>query len=477
MNRIVEDAGSWWDPPSARGWGCSWPASSLQATWCETWDCLWCIKLIGVHLERMKQQEVEKACHCSKTTLCLCFATYSVTLKPFIQPVQPRLLSEDLALKDLPRLYKAADAFVLPSRGWSQLSCQEHVIIIGGFVHIQRFKSVFHIICYISLYFHTYFPRGYVLRGSLKSLFFLTWSLVVRQCPILAGQAKAGVGRTWRPCRCLCRWLQPIGAVPQLPWCKDIAIFINFPVFVAVRVNVHVWIKSLTSIDPEGVSPTKNSRSLDLLLIAIRSIYSWPMLTPYLYPSQRLLRNSSRRRSLYLCPSTTWPAPKLLPWAAGRSPVWQRCGGSCAGRSRTRKRQKSWERQRRVAVILVFFIVFRFLCISLGSWRSVAVIYSCDCCVFLDGMFGGLDFRMFPRKGWEIHRRYGLGSGVSAEVDHISCGQFAETNNYCYIVSYYCIHIIHSFLFLAFARFAETTRMNNSDSDIVFFLKVVDFQG
>lgn len=28
-----------------------------------------------------------------------------------------RLLSEDLALKDLPQLYRAADAFVLPSRG------------------------------------------------------------------------------------------------------------------------------------------------------------------------------------------------------------------------------------------------------------------------------------------------------------------------------------------------------------------------
>ena len=29
----------------------------------------------------------------------------------------PRLFSQDLALKDLPKLYKAADAFVLPSRG------------------------------------------------------------------------------------------------------------------------------------------------------------------------------------------------------------------------------------------------------------------------------------------------------------------------------------------------------------------------
>eukprot|EP00438_Fugacium_kawagutii_P018093 Skav224622 [mRNA] locus=scaffold2059:94942:99298:- [translate_table: standard] len=32
-------------------------------------------------------------------------------------PADYKLLSNDLALKDLPRLYRAADAFVLPSRG------------------------------------------------------------------------------------------------------------------------------------------------------------------------------------------------------------------------------------------------------------------------------------------------------------------------------------------------------------------------
>ena len=37
---------------------------------------------------------------------------------------RPRLFSKDLALKDLPRLYKAADAFVLPTRGVRRLAME-----------------------------------------------------------------------------------------------------------------------------------------------------------------------------------------------------------------------------------------------------------------------------------------------------------------------------------------------------------------
>ena len=49
----------------------------------------------------------------------------------------PRLFSKDLALKDLPRLYKAADAFVLPTRGSGESAFVKNLPDDIGFAFLE----------------------------------------------------------------------------------------------------------------------------------------------------------------------------------------------------------------------------------------------------------------------------------------------------------------------------------------------------
>lgn len=76
----------------------------------------------------------------------------------------PRLFSKDLALKDLPRLYKAADAFVLPTRGSPSLA-KSHPRWVEAYEEFSRIQN--HVFFFFKRYCCSLGCENSILRGVI----------------------------------------------------------------------------------------------------------------------------------------------------------------------------------------------------------------------------------------------------------------------------------------------------------------------